>query len=101
MRPAAQRLLMLSTVLSLPLMAAVQSSSRWLREQFLSPYSKEAASNEVPGNLVRHPIDDFGKCQFFAKRGIRWNQDFSDGSRLELRCDPDPGSLLPGYHLWY
>lgn len=79
---------------------AEQDWSHWLREQFLSPY-KQAADTGTPADLVRHDIDDFGACSFFAKRGVRWRQSFEDGSRLELRCDPDPGSLLPGFHLVY
>jgi len=40
-------------------------------------------------------------CSFFAKRGVRWRQDFPDHSRLEVLCEPEPGSLLPGFHVWY
>ncbi len=80
--------------------SAEQDWSNFLREQFLSPYKQAASTGDAPG-LVRHDIDDFGSCGFFAKRGVRWRQDFEDGSRLELRCDPDRGSLLPGFHLLY
>jgi len=50
---------------------------------------------------VRHPIPLNGHCSFFAARGRRWTHKFPDGAALEATCDPDPGSLLPGYHLWY
>ena len=53
------------------------------------------------GNLIPHEIADFGSCSFFARRGVRWRQDFPDHSRLEVRCEPEPGSLLPGFHVWY
>ncbi|HUA18083.1 MAG TPA: hypothetical protein VMB25_05015 [Bryobacteraceae bacterium] len=53
------------------------------------------------GDLLRHDIDDLGHCSFVAKRGVRWSRSFSDGSRLEVDCQPGPRSLLPGYHLWY
>jgi hypothetical protein len=51
--------------------------------------------------LIRHDIDDFGRCSFFTSRGVRWSRRFEDGARLELRCQPDRGSLLPGYRLYY
>lgn len=80
---------------------AEQDWSNFLREQFLSPYKQASADSTVEATLVRHDIDDFGSCSFFAKRGVRWRQDFEDGSRLELRCDPDGHSILPGFHLLY
>lgn len=80
---------------------AMQSASNWLREQFLVPYTASVFAPAASAELVRHDIDDFGQCGFFAKRGVRWHHEFADGSRLELRCDPQEGSLLPGFHLWY
>jgi hypothetical protein len=63
-----------------------------------APLEKE---KPVAENLVRHEIGDFGSCSFFAKRGVRWLQEFPDHSRLEIRCEPEPGSILPGFHVWY
>lgn len=67
----------------------------------VKPSSEPPADPNQPQALIRHDINDFGNCGFFAKRGVRWSQDFADGSRLELRCEPLRGSILPGFHLWY
>ncbi len=80
---------------------AEQDIFSWVREQFVMPYTAAVFTPGSPGELVRHDIDDVGGCEFFAKRGVRWRRDFADGSRLELRCDPVKGSILPGFHLWY
>jgi len=71
---------------------------RWLFGQFLD--NRPGTEAEAAG-LVAHPIDDVGQCYVFAKRGVRWSKDFADGSRLELRCNPDRGILRPGFRLWY
>lgn len=80
---------------------AEQDWSNFLREQFLSPYKQASTDSTAEATLVRHDIDDFGSCSFFAKRGVRWSQDFENGSRLELRCDPNRHGFLPGFHLVY
>lgn len=80
--------------------AMAQGLIAWLRAQFLQMDTVEDAKADQP-DLVQHDIDSLGSCHFFASRGTRWKQTFADGSRLELTCDPDPGSLLPGFHLWY
>ena len=77
--------------------ASAHQGLGWLRGQFLDSDNSEEASL----GLVRHPMTATGACHFFAKRGTRWSMEFSNGSRLKLTCDPDPGSLLPGFHLWY
>lgn len=64
-------------------------------ESVRPPAQKESSS------LVPHEIAGFGQCGFFAERGVRWSRSFRDGSKLELKCLPDAGSLLPGYRLWY
>lgn len=66
-------------------------------EKFSAPF--EVAADSAP--LVRHEIAEFGSCGFFRPRGVRWKKMFEDGSRLEVRCEPDPGSLLPGFHVVY
>src|SRR5271166_4523527 len=64
-------------------------------------FMDDATKPPEVANLVKHRIDDEGHCGFFAKRGLRWKKDFADGSALEVRCHPDPGSILPGYHIWF
>lgn len=49
----------------------------------------------------RYAIGDIGHCDFFAKRGRRWQTAFADGGSLEVRCEPDKGGFLPGFHVWY
>jgi hypothetical protein len=98
-----------STVRSLILGAALvtlvspspadQELLQGLRAQFGNVDISSGESKD--SSLVQHDIDDYGNCAFFAKRGVRWSRIFADGSRLELRCDPDRHSLLPGYHLWF
>jgi hypothetical protein len=51
--------------------------------------------------LEKHKIDQLAPCGFFRPRGVRWQKKFNDGSALQVACDPDPGSILPGYHVWY
>lgn len=97
----ALRVLMLTSALAglaTPL-AADQELLQCLRAQFGHVDLTQETTKDSA--LVQHDIDDFGHCAFFARRGVRWSRTFADGSRLELRCDPDPHSLLPGYHLWF
>lgn len=82
--------------LAMPLMASQATS--FLREQF---FDHDGESVTASADVVKHEIDDYGKCSFFTERGVRWSRNFADGSRLELVCEPDPGSLLPGYRLRY
>jgi hypothetical protein len=77
--------------------AAWQEDQQEDEDSFMADAGKPA---EV-ATLVKHRIDDEGHCGFFAKRGLRWKKDFADGSTLEVRCHPDPGSILPGYHIWF
>lgn len=51
--------------------------------------------------LVAHPIANFGHCDFFASRGERWKQSFADGSSISVRCEPEQGHFLPGFHVWF
>ncbi len=52
-------------------------------------------------DLVRHQAGEFGPCAFFRKRGVRWSQQFGDGTSLEVRCERASGGFLPGYHVWF
>lgn len=78
-----------------------EAAQQALQAAFDDPIVNDTAKLTDAGGLVQHDIVAFGSCSFFAKRGRRWYTAFIDGSSIELRCDPDSGHFLPGFHLWY
>src|SRR5262245_38731493 len=58
-------------------------------------------SEPTDSSLVRYEIGDFGYCNFFQARGLRWQQRFADGSALEVRCERERGGIFPAFHLWF
>ena len=85
--------------LILTLTPAFAGQQQWegLEEEVLNSNSITAPQ---PGE-ERYAVGDIGHCDFFAKRGRRWNTAFADGGWLEVRCEPDRGGFLPGFHVWY
>jgi hypothetical protein len=74
------------------------------QQQWQSPEEELLNDNGIttprPGE-DRYAIGDIGHCDFFAKRGQRWQATFADGGSLEVRCEPDKSGFLPGFHVWY
>lgn len=71
-----------------------------LQDHALLPLFAGLAPGEEPG-MERHDIGEFGSCGFFSARGARWQQQFGDGSKLEVRCERGAGGFLPGFHVWF
>jgi hypothetical protein len=90
--------IVIGVLLAAPLCAQQQDQQQ---DESSNPIVDDTVKLADAGGLLKYEIGGFGPCSFFAKRGTRWHKSFADGSVIELKCDPDAGHFLPGFHLWY